>query len=141
MSLHKINKKIKLIELVEKLKAFERNEQAQSLIVANRKLDDANSLARKTQAELSEVDSMGANFINGSESIFSFEQRANYAYFLQQQRARIALEMDEANNVINDIKIKIDRLMKQDDVLSEKKASLRKDQGKIINEKYLLDNA
>lgn len=141
MSLHKINKKIKLIELVEKLKAFERNEQAQSLIVANRKLDDANSLDRKTQAELSEVDSMGANFINGSESIFSFEQRTNYAYFLQQQRARIALEMDEANNVINDIKIKIDRLMKQDDVLSEKKASLRKDQGKIINEKYLLDNA
>jgi len=141
MSLHKINKKIKLIELVEKLKAFERNEQAQSLIVANRKLADANSLARKTQAELSEVDSMGANFINGSESIFSFEQRTNYAYFLQQQRARIALEMDEANNVINDIKIKIDRLMKQDDVLSEKKASLRKDQGKIINEKYLLDNA
>lgn len=140
MSLDKLKKKKKLLDIVNKVKDIERDGAMGARVVENYMLSNCLELERKILAELNELDAGRDQYLNNSWSAFNFDQIVNYSLYLQKENKNVSLALREHEGNVEILNSTIKKLLKQKDVIKNEQDLLNKQIMKLIDQQYLLDH-
>jgi hypothetical protein len=140
MSITKLNKKIKVLELFNKVKDSECRKELNNLFVERRALNDAMDKKEVICREIKEVDNQLARLDFNDVSSFNLEQKFKYADWLQQQNEFLDEALSFSEKKIFDIENQVKSFLKQSEKISEKIEDTKNELNFMVDSKFMSDN-
>jgi hypothetical protein len=140
MSITRLQKKMKVLELFRKLKDSECQKEIENLSSERLLLDDMLNERNIISHKVHEIDSQLAMQSHEEISAFNLEQKFNYAHLLDQKSKKIEATLKVTQSNISNIEIQLKNILKQEGKINERIEDTKKEINQEIEYKYVSDN-
>ncbi len=140
MSITRLQKKVEILELFNKVKSSECHKQMQSLSLERKSLVEIENKMDFVCQEMNAVDSQFLVSASQDVSVFNLEQKFNYASWLEQQHQNLIAELNFSETHISNMENQLKNILKQAEKINEKIEVTKNELNRKIDDQFILDN-
>jgi hypothetical protein len=140
MSITKLQKKVKILELLNKIKDSECQKEMRNLSLERVLMAETINKKEIISGEINELDSQLYAQANKDISTFNFQQKFNYASWLQQQDKTLDVTLDVSKNNISNMENQLKNILKQTEKINEKIECTKNELNQCVEHKFILDS-